>query len=232
MQKTSKSALGAVAIILVTIGLAGVTTTVPASAQASSGQFNPQTQFAVGAKLQITSIYGLETIPPPSTINAGFRYSDHTGAGGNDGNPNQASHTGQLNQQWNLTYLRNTPTANSSITLNVQVTNDTQDGGILWTVQGGSIAYNGTTLTVTSGRGGIGKLNRVLTVGNATDSNGKIYRWTLEGLTTLYSGTVILSLTGNVVEVEQNTTPTTTTPRYQGLTLLRGVDVTYLATIS
>jgi hypothetical protein len=128
--------------------------------------------------------------------------------------------------------MRNTPTANSSITINVQVTNDTQDGGILWTVQGGSIAYNGTTLTVTSGNGAIGKLNRILMIGNATDSNGNAFRWNLEGLATLYGGTVIVSLTGTVAELNQNTAPAPPTRPNQDLTLLRGLNLTYVATIS
>jgi hypothetical protein len=51
-------------VVLILVVIAGAIAVMPASAQGSSGQFNPQTQFAVGAKLQITSIYGLETIPP------------------------------------------------------------------------------------------------------------------------------------------------------------------------
>jgi hypothetical protein len=134
-----------------------------------------------------------------------------------------------VNQEYNLTYLRNTPTANSSIAINIQITNDTQDGGVLWIVQGGSIAYNETTLHVTNGKGGIGKLNRVLMVGNATDSNGNTLRWNLEGLATIYNGTTIVSLTGSVAALNQNTMmPTQPT---QDLTQTR-VSLTYIATIS
>lgn len=153
------------------------------------------------------------------------------GAGRNNGqygNGNQFP----ANQAWNLTYLRNIPTANSSVTINAQVTNDTQDGGVMWVVQGGSITYNGTTLTVTNGEGGIGKLNRVLMAGNATDSNGNTLRWNLEGLATLYTGTVIISLTGSVGTANQNPTPTTPTQPYQSSTLRREVSLTYIATMS
>jgi hypothetical protein len=206
----------------------------PASAQSSSGQFNPQTQFQIGTKLQITSMYGLETAATPFTGfgGAGWNYGNHGwGNNGQYGNHTYTSRNSLANQEWNLTYLRNTPTANSSIAINVQVTNDTLDGGILWIVQGGSVAYNGTTLTVTSGIGGIGKLNRVLMVGNATDSSGNTFRWNLEGLATLYSGTVIVSLTGTVVQLNQNTTSTMPTAPYQGLRPVR-LSLTYIATIS
>jgi hypothetical protein len=214
-----KYVLVSVVMILVAAAVAAI----PASAQNSSGEFNPQTQFAIGAKVQISSIYGLETTPIPSTINGrGFRYGYH----------NQTSRSSISNQQWNLTYLQNIPTANSSITINAQVTNDTQNGGVLWIVQSGSITYNGTMLTVTNGLGGIGKLNRILTVGNATDSNGNDYRWVLEGLTTLYGGTVIASLTGTVAQLNQSTTMTAATQPNQPVTLLRGVSLTYIATIT
>jgi len=201
-------------------------TVMPVSGQISSGEFNPQTQFAVGAKLQITSIYGLESVPPP--FNNGGNYGQWRNYG-QYGNHNQTSRSGLANQQWNLTYLRETPTANSSISISVEVVNDTQDGGILWNVQGGTIAYNGTTLTVTNGIGGIGKLDRVITVGNATDSSGNDYRWSLEGLTTLYGGSAIVSLAGNVGQMNQNT-------GFTGITrpgwIFRGINLSYIATIS
>ena len=226
MRKIMKHALPSVLLIIV--ALAGSLAMMPASAQSSSGQFDPQTQFAVGTKLQITSIYGLE-----STLNgAGLNYGNRVWRGNQNGNHNQTSRNGPGTQQYNLTYLQNIPTANSSITINVQVTNDTQDGGVLWIVQGGSIAYNGTTLQVITGKGGIGKFNRVLMVGNATDSNGDTLRWSLGGLATLYDGTMIVSLTGSVAALNQNTTPVASTQSNQGLTLPRGVSLTYVATIS
>ena len=235
MEATQQTKYVLAPVVLIVVAVAGTLAAVPASAQGSSGEFNPQTQFAVGARLQITSIYGLESAPPSfSTFNSGgFNYDNPTWRnGGQNGNRNQTSRNGLVNQEWSLTYLRNIPTANSSITISVQVVNDTQDGGVLWTVQGGSIAYNGTTLTVTSGRGGIGKLGRVLTIGNATDSNGNTFRWSLEGLTTLYEGSVVVSLTGSVAELNQNTTPAAPTGPNRGLMLLRGVSLTYIATIS
>lgn len=148
---------------------------------------------------------------------------------GQNANHNQTSRNA-MNQEWNLTYLPNTPTANSSVAINVQITNVTQDGGVLWTVQSESIAYNGTTLQVTNGNGGIGKLNRAIMIGNATNSNGSTLRWSLEGLATLYSGTMIISLTGSVAPLN-NTTAASTQP-YQSSTIPRVVVLTYIATIS
>ena len=230
MEATQQTKYVLAPVVLILIAVAGTLAAKPTSAQGNSGEFNPQAQFAVGAKLQITSIYGLETAPPPfSTFNYG---NPPWRNGGQNGNHNQTSRNGLANQAWNITYLRNIPSANSSVTISVQVVNDTQDGGIMWIVQGGSIAYNGTTLTVTSGRGGIGKLDRVLIVGNATDSNGNTLRWNLEGLTTLYQGSVVVSLTGSVIQLNQNSTQTAPTAPKRGFMLLRGVSLTYIATIS
>jgi len=214
-------------VLLIIVAFAGIFSSTPASAQTSSGQFNPQTQLTVGAKLQITSIYGLESILP-----AGLNFGNRLSRGnGQYGFRNQTSRNGIMNQQWNLTYLQNTPTANSSIIIKIQVTNDTQDGGVIWSVQGGSIAYNGTTLEVNSGKGGIGRLNRVLMVGNATDSEGNTVRWSLEGVATLYNGAMIASLTGNVSVLNQNATPVVPTQAIQSSTVPRMV-LTYIATIT
>lgn len=215
-------------LILVTaMGAAAIT---PASAQTTSGQFNPQTQFPVGTKLQITSIYGLETAPPPTSFSgARFNYGN---ASWRNGDQNGGNRVSSGNQEWNLTYLRAIPTANSSIALNAQVTNDTQDGGILWIVQGGTITYNETTLTVTTGIGGIGKLDRTIMVGNATDSAGNSYRWSLQGLVTLYGGGVILSLAGSIIQANQNLTTGSITPPSRNFTQVRGISLTYIATIS
>jgi hypothetical protein len=216
-------------VLLFLVAVAGALVTMPAAAQNTPGQFNPQTQFAVGSKLQITSIYGLETAPMPYSLfnggNPGWRH------GGQNRTSNQIGGNGLVSQQWNLTYLRNTPTANSSMVLSVQVTNDTQDGGIIWVVESGSIVYNGTALTVTSGKGGIGKLGRVLTIGNATDSSGNTFRWSLEGLATLYGGSAIVALNGNVSQLNQNTATESPSRYNQGLSSVRLVTLSYIATI-
>jgi hypothetical protein len=45
--------------------------------------------------------------------------------------------------------------------------------------------------------------------GNATDSNGHTYRWALEGLATMYNGTIIASLNGGSNYNPNPATPTT-----------------------
>jgi len=229
MQMQKKYVLAPILLCVVAsvaLTLAGM----PAAAQNASGEFNPQTQFAVGSNLQITSIYGLETAPLslPVYNNGGFNGNPAWRNGGQ----NRTSRNGLVAQQWNLTYLRNTPTANSSMAITVLVTNDTQDGGIIWNVQEGSIAYNGTILTVTGGTGGIGKLGRILTIGNATDSSGNTFRWSLEGLATLYGGSVIVAMNGSVSQLNQSTATEGPTRPYQGLMPVRLVSLTYIATIT
>ena len=89
-----------------------------------------------------------------------------------------------------------TSSFNVSLTLTAQVTSDTPHGDIAWTIKSGSIIENGVPLTITGGSGGIGKLDRILVVGNATDSNGHIYSWGLGGLAAMNDGTVMASLNG------------------------------------
>jgi hypothetical protein len=120
----------------------------------------------------------------------------------------------------------------ASLTLTAQVTNDTANGGITWTIQSGSLTINGTTLTITSGQGGIGTKDRILMGGNVTDSSGNTYRWTLEGLTTMYNGTVIASLEGGS---SYNPNPPTTTTTQQPSTANRlpgGLRLSFIATVT
>jgi len=128
------------------------------------------------------------------------------------------------------------PSFNASLTVTAKVTNDTSKGGILWTIQSGSIIENGTTLTITNGKGVIGKLDRIFMGGNLTDSNGNTYRWVLGGLAAMYNGTVIASLNGfSGYSPNQTTTSTTTTTqqqstgRYRGQ---RGVRLSFIATVT
>ena len=118
------------------------------------------------------------------------------------------------------------PSFNATLTLTAQVTNDTANGGIMWTIQSGSIIENGTTLTITNGQGGIGKLDRILMGGNVTDSNGHTYRWMLQGLATMYDGTVIASLDGGctynpnpLMSTSSQQAPGTVTQRLWGVRL-------------
>ncbi|HUK51308.1 MAG TPA: hypothetical protein VLV18_09745 [Terriglobales bacterium] len=231
MRTTAKFGLSG--MLLLVVAIAGLLTASRTSAQSSSGQFNAQTQFSVGTQVHISSVYGLESVPAQfPTPNLGPPTSgNHTsGNGGRNGTRFQPPPNGSSNQEWNLTYLRSTPVANSSITINAQVTNDTNDGGIAWTILSGTITYNGTTLTITSGKGGIGRLDHIVMVGNATDPEGSTLRWSLDGLAALYNGTVIVSLTGGVAELN----PTISATRMPGQrnTPTRLVGLTYIATLS
>jgi hypothetical protein len=111
------------------------------------------------------------------------------------------------------------------------VTNDTANGGIIWTITSGSINENGTTLTITSGKGGIGKLDRIEMGGNLTDSNGHTYRWVLGGFAAMYNGTVIASLNGVSGYNPNPATPTTQQPSHANKRP-RGVSLSFIATVT
>ena len=237
MQKMTKSTTTGILLLL---ALGGLLATAPlaSAAQSTNGSFNPQTQFPVGSTVTITSVNGLGGggMPFFGSGMMGAMRGNWTKGQNNQGNwtnhtwgqnGNQSRTWGQngswgQNGNWNQTGARNwnqtrPPSFNASLTLSARVTNDTSNGGILWTIQNGTIVENGTVLTITSGRGGIGKLDRILMGGNVTDSNGHTYIWFLQGLTAIYNGTVIASLNGfsgynpNPTTMTQTTTTTTTT---------------------
>ena len=229
--------------IILLLALAGLLATAPlASAQSTNGSFNPQTQFAIGSTVTITSVSGLGGGGMPffnPAIMGGMRGNWTNGNHPWGQNGNQSSHT--WGQNWNQTGPRPLsfnaslmpPSFNASLMLTVQVTNDTANGGILWTIQSGSIVVNGTTLTITSGKGGIGKLDRILMGGNVTDSNGHTYRWGLEGLTAMYNGTVIASLNGGS-SYNPNPITQTTTTQQTFMTDIgpMGVRLSFIATVT
>src|SRR5208337_3292444 len=256
MQKMTKSTTTGILLLL---ALAGLLATTPlASAQSTNGSFNPQTQFPIGSTVTVTSVYGLGGGRMPffnSGMMGGMKGNwtngnqNHTwGQNGNQshawGQNNQGnwtngnqSHSWGQNGNWSQTRNWNQtrpPSFNASLTLTAQVTNDTANGGIMWTIQSGSIVENGTTLTITSGKGGIGKLDRILMGGNVTDSSGHTYRWALEGIAAMYKGTVIASLNGvtgyNPNPMAQiTTTQQPSTGHHRGP---RGVRLSFIATVT
>jgi len=242
MQKISKSTAIGILLVLASAGL--LATTPLASAANANGSFNPQTQFPIGSTITVTSVYGLGGGMP--FFNPGMQggtkgnwtkgQGNWTRGQGNQGNwtiGNQ-SHTWAQNNQsrtrhWNQTVA---PPVSFTASLNLtgQVTNDTANGGIIWTINSGSIIENGTTLTITTGKGGIGKLDRILMGGNVTDSSGHTYRWTLQGLTAMYNGTVVASLNGF-----SGYNPNPATPTNQQSTTNkrpRGVSLSFIATVT
>ena len=226
--------------ILLLLALAGILAATPlASTQSASGSFNPQTQFPIGSTVTVTSVYGLGGGEMPF-----FNTGMNGGMNGNwaRGQNNQGNWTrGNQSHSWiqnNQSVTRNwnqtgpvPPSFNASLTLTAQVTNDTANGGIIWTITSGSITENGTTLTITSGKGGIGKLDRILMGGNLTDSNGHTYRWALEGLATMYNGTVIASLNGVSGYNPNPATPTTQQP-YPSNERPTGAPLSFIATVT
>ena len=235
MQQISKSTTTG---ILVVLALAGVLAATPlASAQNANGSFNPQTQFPIGSTVTVTSVYGLggEGMPFFNSGMSGGMKGNWTRGQNNQGNWTKGSHTWAQNNQsrtrnWNQTGLLSS-SFSASLTLTAQVTNDTSNGGITWTITRGSINENGTTLTITSGEGGIGKLDRILMGGNVTDSNGHTYRWALEGIATMYNGTVIASLNGVSGYNPNPTTPTTQQPSPANKRPT-GVTLSFIATVT
>jgi hypothetical protein len=215
------------------LALAGALAATPlASAQSTNGSFNPQTQFPIGSTVTVTSVSGLGGGRMPF-FNFGMRGNWTKGdMKGNWTNGNHSHNWGQNNQSptrnWNQT---RSPSFKASLTLTAQVTNDTTNGGIMWTIKSGSIIENGTTLTITSGKGGIGKQDQILMGGNVTDSNGHTYRWALEGFAAMYKGTIVASLNGGS---SYNPNPSPPATQQQSTTNKgpRGVRLTFIATVT
>jgi len=126
---------------------------------------------------------------------------------------------------WNKTGEQFPAEYSTSITINAKVSNSTADGGIEWTIQIGSIVFNGTAYTITSGNGRMTKINQLMMFGDATDSSGTKIRWNLQGLTAIYNGTVIVELNGHSFN-ETNDFASTSDKR------LADVGLTYIATMN
>jgi hypothetical protein len=221
MKKTSIACLAAIVVAVTVAGLVASTPLVPA--QSVSGSFNPQTQFPAGSSLAITSIYGIATVLPAIQTTTPIRtQGNHTFWHYNQTQGQRPSFGDHRN--WNQTGGQpQTTTYNASLTIDAQVTGEAGNG-VQWTVQGGSIVFNGSTYTITSGNGTISGMDRLMMSGNATDPNGNTVRYDLQGLAVIYNATVIVSLDGGTFS-EMNTA---TSPR-EGF---GGVNLTYIATMT
>jgi len=217
---------------LLVIALAGLIATTPlASASSANGSFNPQTQFPIGSTVTVTSVYGLGGGGTPffNPAMQGGMKGNWTKGQHNQGNWTRGQNNPGRTPHWNQT---GAPPASFTalLTLTGQVTNDTANGGIIWTITSGSIVENGTTLSITTGKGGIGKLDRIQMGGNVTDSSGQTYRWTLQGLAAMYNGTVIASLNGFSGYNPVPAAPTTQQPGANKRP--RGVGLTFIVTVT
>jgi hypothetical protein len=224
MKKASMACLAVIVVAVTVVGL--VATTPLAPAQSVSGSFNPQTQFPVGSSVVVTSIYGIATVPAAiQTTSPIPTQGNHTFWHFNQTRGQRPSSGGHRN--WNQTRGQLQPpqptTYSASITINAQVSGDA-GSAVQWTVQGGSIVFNETTYTITSGNGTMTGMDRLMMYGSATDPNGNTVRWTLQGLAAIYNDAVIVSLNGGTFS-EMNTSRS---PRIG----FRGVNLTYIATMS
>ncbi len=159
--------------IFLIIALTTITNATVVSAQPSMGSFNPQTQLQVGSRIIIRSVYGIATPRP--------HYQPSTG---------QPSH-------WNGTQ-QNLPAYNASITIDAQINGDTGNGGTQFTIQGGVMVIDTSTITITDGKGEISSIDRITIEGTATSIDSQSFNWHMEGLAALYNGALISELTGNI----------------------------------
>ena len=163
------------------------------AAQNAAGPFNPQTQFQVGSRLTIRSVYGIATL----------RLRNQTGT-------SQRPH-------WNQT-VQNLPTYNASITIDAQLTGDAGNGGVQFTIQGGVIVIDTSTIAITGGTGEVSNIDRIMMGGAAASADGQSFNWHMNGLAAVVNGALISEITGNV-DVTLNGVPA-------------NLVVTYIATIS
>jgi hypothetical protein len=199
--------LSMVLVIAMSIVIGFSATTTQVSAQSISASFNPQTQFQTGSTLTIQSVYGMATVMPSRNQTRGNQ--PHV-------NPHANSNRLQIGNQ---RPQENLQMYSASITVNVQVADDTSNGGVQLAVQGGTIVINGVTFTIANGNGEISNLDRLMINGNATSVNGQTFKWNMQGLAAVYNGTVIGYLNGNAsISLGSDITPT-------------DVNVTYITTI-
>jgi hypothetical protein len=184
------------ALVVVVIAFVGITlSTSVVSAQSTSGSFNPQTQFPTGSKITIRSVYGIATPRPQGGFQGGSGYTHN----------------------WNQSQ-QNSPSYNASITIDLQVTSETSNGGLQFTVQGGVMVVNGSIIAISSGSGQISSSDRIFMQGTATSTDSQSINWHMNGLAALLNGAVIAELGGNT-SIIVNGAPA-------------NVIVTYIATIS
>jgi hypothetical protein len=191
MQQNRKYILAGALLVIVLTGITALATDV--LAQDATGPFNPQTQFQAGSRMTIRSVYGI----------AMLRLRNQTGTG-------QQSH-------WNQTQ-QNLPTYNASITIDAQLTGDAGNGGVQFTIQGGVIVVNTSTIAITGGKGEVSNIDRVIMEGTAASADGQSFNWHMNGLAAVVSGALICELIGTV-DVTLNGAPA-------------NLIVTYIATIS
>ena len=118
---------------------------------------------------------------------------------------------------WNQTQ-QNLPTYNASITIDTQLNGDAGNGCVQFTIQGGVMVIDTSTIAITGGTGEVSNIDRIMMEGTAASADGQSFNWHLNGLAAVLNGAIISDLTGNVY-VTLNGAPA-------------NLIVTYIATIS
>lgn len=167
-----------------------------------------RTKISLAAIVIITAIIGLcVSVPAIFAQSAGGQYNPQTQfpVGTQLTFTSFNGLSGQV-VGFNTTTERNILAAyTASTTITAQVDKLTPNGGIHWTVTGGSFVINGQTYTITGGDGHMGIYDRVSSGmdGYATGPNGETYHWHLAGLSGIQSGnSVIVSLSGRLATVQ------------------------------
>jgi len=191
MRQIRKYILAGALLMIVLTGITASAACV--SAQNATGPFNPQTQFQAGSRMTIRSVYGIATL----------RLRNQTGT-------SQQHH-------WNQTQ-QNLPTYNASMTVDAQLTGDAGNGGVEFTIQGGVMVIDTSTIVIVGGMGEVSSIDRILMEGTAASADGQSFNWHMDGLAAVVNGALISELTGNV-SVTLNGAPA-------------NLIITYIATIS
>jgi len=164
-------------LLIMVVTLSGFTVSVTAvSAQSASGSFNPQNQFPVGSKIAIRSVYAIATTRPQGSFQDG---SGH-------------SHNWTQNQQ-------NSPTYDASMTVDLRVTGESSNGGVQFTVLGGVMIVDGSTIGISEGSGQVSNVDRIFMQGTATSADSQSINWHMNGLAALLNGAVVAEVSGNTL---------------------------------
>jgi hypothetical protein len=82
--------------------------------------------------------------------------------------------------------------------MDIQITGDAGNGGVELSVQGGVMVIGASTIAIAAGKGEISSIDGIVMQGTATNADGQLLNWRMDGLAALFKGALISELTGNV----------------------------------